>query len=891
MSLAQTHHYSIGEVEEARLEMGASVEAFAHEFGFALTPYINLIAGSPSEILPTKMQAGADKALCAAMEFKVARSRPTPVVENLPTEGNRLTAADGPTGSTAPASKPKKVARSKNKADAIEDTSDGSKPKSTRQKKLQASDREQLSVVQNTESNTVEAFTTEPDESVVVASDQATSSTAQMDKTDRGSVEPKKRRKKTTAPAGVAEVAAHKADEAASVAIIIADAQHDQNYVEAPFVDDGGLLPLPPSAASDNPFSGSDQSALLQSLREIINPFLGKKKNEIGAADRQAAITRMQQLIAASRELPMKDRVSFKIEVVSTLGDTFKIDKRTANELWDAIDPPKTKRSKEDLRREAEEDEARLKMEADEELRLALAEERAELEQEVGSLARDPNLLSYIVDLAHDSGVVGEEVAVKRSYLVATSRLNADRANSMLREGPASSGKNFTTDKVLEMMPDGSVIRVSGASAKALFYFGGVDDLNYLKHKILYVVEAAILLDPRGAETEMCGALRSLLSDNILSYPFVNVDTRMTEMLIKHGPMSLMMTSARSNIEEELRTRLLLDSTNESTTMTRQVQGNMFLRATGAPRKTKARITLDQARTVQRLLELTGPFKTVIPFAVAISAAWTELVGPVLLRARRDTDQVLSLIRASAVLHSFQRERDDQGRYLATLTDYENAYDVLKDSLSAVYQPDIDAGVIRFIETLEKLLEAQAAEAEAKVEAWKKAPVQSRGQQPVIPTTVVATYDQIAAAMGVASKDTVSGRAKLAIQHKLVERVAQDGSMNTRRSLASEWRILKPSVVLSTEGGNAPAPVPHPDRVKHFWGLISKGEPVALLGADNDPILLAEAERTARAKAEEQKREEAEANPTPTTKPASTGARHNAPEAVGAIMKKVSGLL
>ena len=55
-----------------------------------------------------------------------------------------------------------------------------------------------------------------------------------------------------------------------------------------------------------------------------------------------------------------------------------------------------------------------------------------------------------------------------------------------------------------------------------------------------------------------------------------------------------------------------------------------------------------------------------IPFARCIAAQ----IPPVAVRLRRDWNGVRALIRAHAMMHQLNRDTDDQGRIIATLTDY-----------------------------------------------------------------------------------------------------------------------------------------------------------------------------------------------------------------------------
>ena len=72
---------------------------------------------------------------------------------------------------------------------------------------------------------------------------------------------------------------------------------------------------------------------------------------------------------------------------------------------------------------------------------------------------------------------------------------------------------------------------------------------------------------------------------------------------------------------------------------------------------------------LHRLIAL-GDFKVEIPFAPILS----EHLPLDHFRIGRDFPQVLSLIRAHALMHQFGRERDPNGANIATLDDYAAVY-------------------------------------------------------------------------------------------------------------------------------------------------------------------------------------------------------------------------
>jgi DNA invertase Pin-like site-specific DNA recombinase len=59
-----------------------------------------------------------------------------------------------------------------------------------------------------------------------------------------------------------------------------------------------------------------------------------------------------------------------------------------------------------------------------------------------------------------------------------------------------------------------------------------------------------------------------------------------------------------------------------------------------------------------------------------------EWIPPVAVRLRRDFGQLLALIRTHAILHQASRERDPEGRIVATLDDYAVVRELVLDVIS-----------------------------------------------------------------------------------------------------------------------------------------------------------------------------------------------------------------
>ncbi len=192
---------------------------------------------------------------------------------------------------------------------------------------------------------------------------------------------------------------------------------------------------------------------------------------------------------------------------------------------------------------------------------------RAQIYERCKDIAINPRLLDEMARVIARLGVVSERHAILAAYLTVTSRLCNKSAISLLRRGAAASGKNFLADAVFKLIPPESVVTAVGGSPKALAYFGGVDAVDALKHKLLYIPEAASIADRHGVESEFTTMLRVLISEGRIVYQTVQTQEDsppVTVTVTKNGPIAVVITSARANIEEEMMTRLMVVDADES---------------------------------------------------------------------------------------------------------------------------------------------------------------------------------------------------------------------------------------------------------------------------------------------------------------------------------------
>lgn len=257
------------------------------------------------------------------------------------------------------------------------------------------------------------------------------------------------------------------------------------------------------------------------------------------------------------------------------------------------------------------------------------------------TLLESPDLMGRVLQDFDALGVVGEESNKLTGYLAAVSRL-LDRPLALLIQSASAAGKSSLMDAVLDFMPEEDLVRYSAMTGQSLFYMG---DKN-LSHKVLAIAEE------EGAK-QASYALKLLQSEGMVTMASTGKDPA-TGMLMTHdyeveGPVMLFLTTTAIDLDEELLNRCLVLTVDESREQTRAIHTRQRSRETlgSLLAKTERQTLITLHRNAQRLLE---PLAVVNPYADQLSFRDDQT------RSRRDHLKYLTLIRAIALLHQFQRE-------------------------------------------------------------------------------------------------------------------------------------------------------------------------------------------------------------------------------------------
>ena len=250
------------------------------------------------------------------------------------------------------------------------------------------------------------------------------------------------------------------------------------------------------------------------------------------------------------------------------------------------------------------------------------------------------------------------------AYLAMTSRLLAEPV-CVFAQGPSSTGKTYIGTCAAGLMPPEDVFNVQGITPQALYYMG-----DQLKHRIILTGEWARDEDQTddGIRTQ---SLRQLISDGGLSKLVTNTESGKptTEQATTEGPVTVYATSTLPMVRifEEDANRFLFIHTDETENATRKVLARKAETAAGmeqAPTEQRERIKR-RHHAMQRELRRQSA-DVIVPFAPRLA----ELFPSDQPCRRRDITKVFGLVKACALLHHCQRERDGEGRIVATLEDY-----------------------------------------------------------------------------------------------------------------------------------------------------------------------------------------------------------------------------
>jgi MarR family len=196
--------------------------------------------------------------------------------------------------------------------------------------------------------------------------------------------------------------------------------------------------------------------------------------------------------------------------------------------------------------------------------------------------------------------------------------------------------------------------------------------------------------------------MRSLLSEGRVRYETVEKTSEgiKPRLIEREGPTGLIVTTTAVKLHPENETRLLSLTVTDTQDQTRAVMAAL------AEEAHEATPDLATWHAFQVWLE-SAEHRVSIPYAKILA----DLIPPVAVRLRRDFGALLNLIRAHALLHQATRDRDDDGRIVATIEeDYAAVRELVADLVSEGIEATVPESVRETVEAVKRLREASSGE-------------------------------------------------------------------------------------------------------------------------------------------------------------------------------------
>jgi len=314
-----------------------------------------------------------------------------------------------------------------------------------------------------------------------------------------------------------------------------------------------------------------------------------------------------------------------------------------------------------------------------------------EIVTEAERMANSPELLREVYQDICTLGVAGEAETALTVWLVGVSRLLTSPLAAVI-VGPTSSGKSYVLEKVGALFPPEAKIKLTQASPNSWFYLPP----GSLRHRFVVLGER-----PQGETPEVVDANRSwreLVSEGRLVKAVATrgLDGRMTtEVVIQEGPVAFCESTTKSKLLDEDASRMLILNSDDSAEQTRLVISKLFSDASN-PQSKNSEMIIAKHWAFQRLIS-SHPPQVVIPFAEQLA----EKFPADRPECRRIARHCVALIRANAVAHQFQRERDGEA-IIADPPDYYVAYRLLQRPAARLLGREVHTSFERLLEKLKE---------------------------------------------------------------------------------------------------------------------------------------------------------------------------------------------
>jgi hypothetical protein len=282
-------------------------------------------------------------------------------------------------------------------------------------------------------------------------------------------------------------------------------------------------------------------------------------------------------------------------------------------------------------------------------------------------LLKQPDILTKFLE--HQDRYLIMDETVRKLILLTCCSAYGDYPLNLSLQQVFSAGKTTTTVQTSKYFPDCWLL--GAMSPKSLVHEKA--EFNEDKDGFIINLEGKVLIFLDEPQLETLAMLKPLLSHDTYetTYKYVDKESGKTTKAILKGFPSVIFCTTKSKYIMEFSSRWLTASPETSSEKIAKV---IAAKGAKAAQTQQADPELETWKTAFLLLSKER-YSVIIPYAVELSQSF-RAKKPIDMRF---FDLFLALIKATTILHAFQREKDQNGNLKATIQDYEEAYKVFHE--------------------------------------------------------------------------------------------------------------------------------------------------------------------------------------------------------------------
>jgi energy-coupling factor transporter ATP-binding protein EcfA2 len=313
-----------------------------------------------------------------------------------------------------------------------------------------------------------------------------------------------------------------------------------------------------------------------------------------------------------------------------------------------------------------------------------------EKQKEAIAFLSQPDLINKIDNLIGTAGIAGEHSNRKLVFVIASTYKMLNPLHALV-QGTSGSGKTHLINAIAGLMPPEDILNMTRVTSKSFYHYQPGELVNKL----------VIIQDMDGLDDEAKFAFREMQSAGKVSSSTINKDRfGNLSSVVKTVTASFASLSATTHAEiyYDNMSRSIVLGVDESDEQTHRIIQEQNRRTAGLVDEVAARKAKDLLQNCIRTLK---PYEVVNRYA-------DKLQLPVEAKMlRRLNSHYQSFVAQITILHQYQREKDEQGRLIATVEDLREACEILFDAIMWKID-ELDSSLRQFFEQLKVYVGKQA---------------------------------------------------------------------------------------------------------------------------------------------------------------------------------------